>query len=87
MENENRKQITDLNLQENDKMLLTFLIKPRSTTEVLAKLSEKEGGRIRAYSHVHSKLSVWNAMGYVSKIKPQMGAGVLWQLNQKNLQP
>jgi len=64
------KRICDLELAENQKKILTLLLKPRTVYEVAAKMN-------KSYSCINQQLGILRALGHVKKIK-KMSGGVIY---------
>lgn len=78
MENQ-KKKISNLELETEYKAMLAFLINPRSIAQVAARFE-------KSYTHIYQKLSIWEAKGWIRKHQ-SMGGKTIWQLNTEKIEP
>ena len=72
-------KIADLDTKDQNKLILTLIITPRTIAEVSAKAN-------KSYNYICQILSVLKAKGWVRKHKTPAGK-VIYMLNKEEVQP
>lgn len=73
------QKICDLELTDDDKIILTLCIKPRSIADVAAMAR-------MSYSNASQKIMILESLEYIKKIRTMGGKTVL-MLNNKKVEP
>jgi len=70
-----KQKISDLNISDDKKAMLSFMAQPRTIPEVAAKFDI-------SYSHTYQLLAIWTAKKWLSRHKSMSGNKTRYKLNE-----